>query len=772
MDPSSILPTRPEFVPETVIDLAPPASALDVDAPEPDQTDDTQAEADRKQRVDEFISRAIRQWQLVEDTERDLRERMLADLEFVQPGGQWERTLAAARKVAGDPCLEIDGLSQSVKQVCNQQRQLRPAIQVSPVDSGSDPDTAEVLQGLVRHIETQSDADVAYDTAGEQQVIMGRGYARVITEYADELGFEQQIRIKRVRNPFSVYLDPTHQSPDASDARFGFIVQDVPNDEYDARFGTTEDRKPSERIRASLEQFSGPGNSGRQDWAPEGCTRIAEYFYRDDIDMAVVETPKGGTVRVAPEQVQKGQRSRRVLVRKVYWALINAVDILEGNDDRTEGREWPGQFIPIVPCIGDEADLDGKVDLRGIVRKAKDPQRMSNYWYSFVTGRIALASRAPVVGAEGQFEGHEAKWKSANRIPYPYLEYKPVTIGDKLAPPPQRDNSEPPIQAATVALEQAQQALRVVTGYVDVQANETKSETSGRAILARQKQSELGNSNYIDNLGRFIRQLGRIVVDLIPKIYDVPRIVRIIGLDQQPKTVMVGPGAQLPTEKPKGIDGIYDIGVGRYDVMVSVGPSQLSQRTEFVDAALQMAQAMPNQAPFFMDLVVEHMDWPGAKGIAERLKKMLPPPLQEQKPGEEQIPPQIAQKIAQYEQMLDAQTQQLNALADERDNKAAELASKERIAAMQVQADLTKTEATLNAQAAQTLLLQQVAAIRQQLDHLQSNYQSEQQMALKLATAAPPAEPGGAPPSNLASQAPVQPDAPIFAGGEPAPEPM
>lgn len=715
------------------VDLA-GSAPLPLDTPPPPLDPNEDAERQKQAKREAFLALARKRWQVVDEAESTLRAEMLADLQFLQPGGQWAKELKETRKANGDPCLEVDRLTGAIKQVNNQQRQTRPAIQVSPVDSGSDPKTAEVLQGLVRHIEVQSDADVAYDTAGEHQAKMGRGYLRVIAEYEDETSFNQQLRIRRIRNPFSVYLDPTGTQFDGSDARYGFIVQDIPKDEYVARFG-------AESLQYTLSEFSGIGNNATADWLPEGRIRVAEYFYRDDVEMALIETPGGGTLKVVPGQVPPGVRSRRVEVRKVYWALINGAEILEGNEDRTEGREWPGQYIPIVPVLGDETDINGVVDYQGMVRKAKDVERSGSYWRSYITGQIALSSRVPYVVAEGQLEGHEKKWALANRVAFPYLEYKPVTMGDKFAPPPQRDRSEPPIQAATIALQQNDNDFRQVTGFVDVQASEKKSETSGRAILARQHQSELGNSNLIDNLGRSIRHVGRILVDLIPKIYDVPRVVRILGLDDQPKAVMVHAGGQPQAQLPEGVEAIYDLSVGRYDVTVSVGPSHQSMRAEAVDSMLQLLQAVPAVGPAIMDVVVGNMDWPGAKQISERLKKLLPAELRDGQADDAPIPPAAQQKLAQSAALIEQMTARLNQLADERNAKLIELESKERIATMQIQADLVKTEATLSAQNAQTLLGEQMAAVRQRLDHLTDIYQAERQSAADLAAGQPPAAP-------------------------------
>ena len=273
---------------------------------------------------------------------------------------------------------------------------------------------------------------------------------------------------------------------------------------------------------------------------------------------------------------------------------------------------------------------------------------------------IALAPRAPFVASEGQFEGHEAKWRQANVRNFPYLEYKPKTIAGQLAPAPQRQSWEPPIQAMTAAIAQSDNDLKSTGGFNDASLGIRGAQESGRAIRTRQQQDEMANSHYLDNLGRAIRQVGRIVVDLIPKIYDAPRVMRITGEDELKRNVMVfaGQGNQ-PTEEevqqmPAAIEGVYDLGLGRFNITVSVGPSFQTRRQEAVDSLVQFVQAYPNAFPMIGDLLAENMDWPGAKQVAARLKKMLPPKLQDEVDPRD-VPPEVQARM----QAIEAQLQQV-----------------------------------------------------------------------------------------------------------------
>lgn len=582
-----------------------------------------------------LLERARKQFRAIVDAESKLREEMLEDRKF-RAGIQWAEKDRKAREEDGRPCLTINRIPQFIRLITNQQRQSRPAVQVNPVDSGGDKETAEVFQGLIRHIETASDAEVAYDTACEHQVEMGRGYLRVLTEYANDTGGEQNIRIERVLNPFSVYIDQAARKADRSDMRFAFITTDLPKDEYEELYGEKSSVE-------SLEEFAATGDESAQDWMPEGKVRVAEYF----------------CIKHKESEIQVGDRKRKVQTPEVYWYLINAVSVLER-------RQWAGKFIPIVPVLGDEIDINGVIDLRGVVRDGRDPQRMCNFWESMTAETILSSNLAPWVMAEGQDEGYEKMWDTANRKRYSRLVYKPTTVAGQLAAPPRRETAEPPIQAMVLASQQAKADLQDVTGLQDDAHGKRGPSESGKAILARQQQGDLSNSHYLDNLGRSIRHLGRMLVDLIPHYYDAPRVVRILGEDEKEQTVMVAAGQQnvMAAQQqglPEGVKRIYDLSAGHFDVTISVGPSNQTRRQEAVESMVRFVEAYPNAFPLIGDLLADEMDWPGAAAIAKRLKAMVPP----QALGEDGDPAsQLAAANVQMQQM-DGAIQQMQAQLEE-----------------------------------------------------------------------------------------------------------
>ncbi len=634
---------------------------------------------------EEFLVLARKRFHTVADTEAHMRSEQIIDQRFMA-SEQWPDTVKADRDQDGRPCLTINRLPVFKSQVTNQQRQAKPAIQINPVDSKSDPKTAEVLQGIIRHIENQSYADIAYDTACDAQVTIGRGYFRVVVEWDDLDPWQQNIRIKRIRNPFAVYFDPACHEFDYSDARYAFIIEDVPKDEFVAKYGIDP---------RGHELFAMQGDRSSE-WMPEGKVRVAEYFYVEEDSEKISLLSNGEQFTDAelkdPELAAfmaevnvTVVRSRSRTIRKVKWVKMTGSMVLER-------REWPGQWIPIIPVLGVELDINGKIDLRGMVRDARDPQRMYNYWVSAETEAIALAPKTPFIGAEGQFEGHENKWKLANRRNFAYLEYKIKTAANELVPPPQRQVLEPPIAAIVAATKQADNDLKAVTGFYDASLGERGPEQSGKAILARQRQGDMSNSHWVDNLVRSLRSLGRQLIDLIPKIYDTPRVLRILGLDNQQRMVMVHSG--MPEQVPaidegleEGIQGVYDLSVGKFDVTVSVGPSIASRRAEAVEAMSAFITAFPAAAPVIGDVLAENMDWPGATVVAKRLRKMVPPEVLETEGGAD-FPPEAQAQISAMKQQLEMLTQQLQQAAQMIQTKQVEQEGKERIATMQAQTTL------------------------------------------------------------------------------------
>lgn len=585
------------------------------------------------------------------------RTSQLDDLRFSagnsENNWQWPtealNTRLDANGVTARPTLTINKLPQHIKQVTNDQRQNRPSGKVIPVDGGADIDVAEILDGIVRHIEYISDADVAYDTACENQVTHGEGFWRIVTDYLDDSSFDQDILIERIRNPFSVYMDPMIQKPCGDDANWCIISEELTKEEYEDQY---PDASP-----VSVLRDMGVGDSSA--WVNENTIRIAEYFYVETKRETLNLYSDGSTAfKGSPEadaiEMRLGApvRSRPSDRKKICWVKTNGYEVLDK-------REWPGKYIPVIRVVGNEFEVDGELFVTGIVRNAKDAQRMYNYWTSQEAEMLALAPKAPFIGYAGQFEGFESKWATANTKPWPYLEVNPeVTDGNGgMVPLPQR--SMPPMaqQGLIAAKQGAAEDIKATTGQYNASLGMTSNERSGKAILARQHEGDVGTYHYGDNLARAVRHSTRIIVDLIPRIYDTARIARIIGEDGETKMVKINPDQPEPVSKVTDgngnvIEKVYNPSVGRYDVRVATGPGYATKRQQALDAMVELLQGNPELWQIAGDLFVKNMDWPGAQELAKRLGKAIDPKLlqDDENPELKQAQQQIQELMGQLQQ--------------------------------------------------------------------------------------------------------------------------
>ena len=569
----------------------------------------------------------------------DSREDELDDLRFMagSPDNQWQwpadvlqtRGSVQGQTINARPCLTINKLPQHVRMVTNEQRQNRPSGKVIPADDNADVQVAAIYDGMVRHIEYMSDADVAYDTACENQVTYGEGYIRILTEYCDENSFDQDLRIGRVRNSFSVYMDPMSQDPTGADAEFCFITEDLTKEEYEREY-------PNAAPISSM-LASGVGDQYLSQWLDENTVRIAEYFYYTHKKETLNLYPGNNSFfEGTPEDKDmkrmgvKPIRSRQVDRRKVMWMKTNGFEVLQE-------QEWAGKWIPVVRVIGNEFEVEGQIYISGLVRNAKDAQRMYNYWTSQEAEMLALAPKAPFIGYGGQFEGYEMQWKTANTTNWPYLEVNPdVTDGaGAVLPLPQRAAPPLPQTGLIQAKMGASEDIKSTTRQYDARLGVGGNERSGRAIFAREKQGDTGTYHYVDNLARAIRHITRQLVDMIPKIYDTERIARIVGIDGEVDMVKINPEQPEPVKEIRDvntgilIEKVYNPGVGKYDVVVTTGPSYMTKRQESMDAMSQILQGNPQLWSVAGDLFVKNMDWPGAQELADRLAKTIDPKLLE-----------------------------------------------------------------------------------------------------------------------------------------------
>ena len=607
----------------------------------------------------DLLDLAKKRWKIASDAESENRRKALEDKEFAA-GDQWDSAVRQQRELDKRPCLTVNRMPAYINQITNEQRQNRPSIQVNPVDDTGDEETAEVIQGIIRHIEYDSAADEAYDWAFEDGVTGGFGYMRIVTEYTDAMSFDQDIKIKRIKNPFSVYFDPGANETDFSDAGYGFVEEKMTREDF-------ENQYPKSELKGTSWKPDGDG------WLEKDRVRVCEYWWKEEETKEIILWSDGSVSedKDRPKRVKEVQR-RNTQIPNIKWAKITDCDVLER-------RDWPGKWIPIIPVIGKELDIDGKKVLKGIVRDAKDPQRQYNYMESAATEAIALAPKAPWVAAEGQLDGHEREWQNSNVTNRAVLTYKGITLAGQQAPAPQRIQAEPPIQAMSAMISRASDDMKSTTGIYDASLGVRSNETSGKGILARKQQADSGNFHFTDNLTRSLRHAGRVILDLFPHIYDTKRVMRAIGEDGAQSTVQIEPGAQPPDPNmpTPGVQRAFDVTVGKYDVTISTGPSYQTKRQEAWAMGTQLVQAFPAIMPVAGDIIVRNSDMPGADKIADRMEKMLPPQLQD---DPQQPNPQVQQAQAHIQMLTQQLGQAQEEIKDKTNIKAMELESKERIA--------------------------------------------------------------------------------------------
>lgn len=680
---------------------------------------------------DDILDAAKADFKRASEHEEDMRAQWLEDVKFARIGEQWPEAVRQQREKEGRPCLTINRLPAFIRQVTNDARQNKPSIKVHPVGDGANVETAEIQQDLIRNIEYTSNADVAYDTALDHAVSGGFGYFRVDVDYACNDVFEKDLKIERISNPLTVYGDPDSTGADSADWNTAFVTEVLTQDNFKIQYPDAKDTLSWMDDDADKDEL----------WYEEDKIRIAEYWVRKSVTKTLIklsdstvmleETYLTPVDDISPKDVCDAEGLTIISTRptesyEVTQYIVTGAEVIKTT-------KWAGQYIPIIPVYGDEVMVEGKRYFNSLIHFAKDPQQMVNYWRTTSTELVALAPKAPFLGAVGSFITDAEKWATANTETHSHIEYD-VVDGQ---PGPQR---QPFAGVPAGALQEALNAsddMKAIMGIYDASLGAQGNEVSGVAINARQREGDVGTFNFIDNLSRAIRHLGRVIVDLIPHVYNTERIIRVIHEDgsntqvtinaphvppppeqgQEPAMqaqggVMIQPGGmqpgmppqgpQQPQQPPNPMIKIYDLTSGKYDVTVESGPSFTTRRQESAAQQMQFLQSFPQAAPLIGDLVAKNLDWAGADDIAERLKAMLPQQLQGQNPAMaqmqqamQQMHQQASDAVQQLQQKLQQATQKLSELEIQANNKQADAALQARgleIEAFNAQTERIKVE--------------------------------------------------------------------------------
>ena len=550
-------------------------------------------------------------------SDEENRTEALQDLKF-RSGDQWPSNVIQERQGENRPTVTINKTGQFIRQVTGDLRKNPPSIRIRPVGDGADPDTAKVLGGLIRKIEQNSDAQNAYITAVDQAATCGMGHWRILTQYSQWDVFDQDIVVEPIMDPMAVVWDRMSEKPDRTDAKHCFISQWMRPEEFkeahpDAASVSFDDR--------NLE------NSAPKQWFGEDLIRVAEVFFKRPMKRTMALMPDGKVVDISDmdESVLFSlpiTRKRETIVDCVYWCKINGQEILEGP------RKWPGRHIPVVPVIGEEIHNGERLVRKGLIRDLKDAQRLYNYARSAEAEVVALQPKAPFIGTKKQLQGHWDMWKNANKKNYPALVYD----ADPQAPgPPQR--VQPPVASQALAQMAATSSddMKSTTGIYDASLGARTNETSGVAIRARQAEGDTGTFVFSDNLARSMKQSARVILDLIPQVYDTERMIVVMHEDDSIEETVLNRVVMVDGEPVT----LHDVTLGKYDVEVTVGPTYATRRAEAVESMTAFAQTNPQAAALISDLIAKNSDWPGADQIARRLRKIIPPQILEGEKNDE-----------------------------------------------------------------------------------------------------------------------------------------
>ena len=621
---------------------------------------------------DDMLKEAREAFDRCADAEKMNRATAKEDIKFAREGVQWPEDVAKQRQAEGRPCLTINKMPAFIRQVVNDARQNKPAIKVHPADSGADPETAEVINGLIRNIEYTSNADTAYDTATECAVSGGFGYWRVTADYAYDDSFEMDLRIDRISNPFSVYGDPNSTSADSSDWDVAFVVDRLSKAQFERDYPDAEKVDWDSTEWAALKAT---------EWFADDSVLTAEWWTREKVDRPIVlcqDMRDGSTHTFGKEEFEADEdlqmlaehgilqvkQERIAKSCKVTQRIMSGLEILKTT-------EWKGKYIPIIPVYGDEFDIEGKRYFRSLIHNAIDAQRMVNYWRTTSTELVALAPKVPWIGRVGAFATDANKWQTANTKSHSFLQYDGQEAPQRL-----QLDSGPAAGALQEALN-ASDDMKAIIGLYDASLGARSNETSGVAINARQREGDVSTFHFIDNMARGIRHTGRVLIDLIPHYYSTERVIRVIGEDgsQEAKKVNTQQPVEQVDKKGNAMMAMHDLTAGKYDLTVTTGPSFTTRREEAAASMVEAVQAFPAAAPVILPHLAKNLDWPGADDIAEELEALK----------SQQIPPELQQKIEEGQKEIQRLTQENQSLKMDQQAEQAKIAA-------QSQSDMAKLE--------------------------------------------------------------------------------
>jgi hypothetical protein len=648
---------------------------------------------------DKIIAEAKRRFKACEDWEATARLNFEYDYKFANGDSvnmyQWDNWVVGDRRDNRRPCLTINKTMQHCLQIINDGKQNKPGVNIRPVGDTASFEAAQIFEEVVRHIEYISNAETIYDSASEFQVLGGIGYWRIITDYIADDSRDQEIFLKRVKDPRSIYLDPDIDEVDGSDARFGFVFVDKPIDLYRAEYPEFKDVGGSNIFTSTSDG-----------WFTKNHVRVCEYYRKsgkkdqylwftlpetgEDIEGYRSQLPKEAILQF--EEIKKRENNlppnqrtfweKDLVKSNIEWYLIAGNVII----DR---KPWLGKYVPIIRVIGKETVIDGQLDRSGHVRPLLDPQRIYNINSSANVEYGALQSKSPITAPGAAVEGYEEYYKTANTTNHAWVPYNNYDEDGNKLDRPERMAPPQPGPAYIEQMKIAQNEMMMVSGQYQAQMGENENAKSGVAINQRQRQGDRATFHFVDGLTVGTRNTGRQLIDLIPKIYDTKRILNIQAKDGTTIKLTIDPNAPNALEKKlpdnpdddqnqKIVEMIFNPNIGKYAVISDTGPSFATRRQEAFNALTQIAANNKEFMGVAGDILWKVADFPEAQVLAERWRKIIPPNISGDAPS-----PQFTEAMQQASQKIEQQLAIITKQQKDLDDRTREFDIKERQVALQ-----------------------------------------------------------------------------------------
>lgn len=587
--------------------------------------------------VEDFLTDMRKKFAADVDFDRINREQAIDDKKFAA-GEQWDPIVLEQRK--GLPCLVINNIPQFTAQLVGDWREARKAIKVVP-SNDEDQDVASVRGDLIRSIEMQSRADRVYDSAFESTVQCGDGAFRIAVEYARDDVFDQDIFIRPIEDVMAVVWDRYSMDPTGRDAKHVFVNDRISKEEFRERYGNVEPEALQADNMIQTLMVNG--------WIDDQSYQMTEYWRLIERKRLMALFGNGKVFEITKDnQDDLVQKFGPPIRTRMAWCSYAQMHLVTGFNILAGPFEYRLNRLPIIRMSGRVTNINGRRIRYGLVRFMKDAARLKNFWRSVAAEQLGYAPKAKWMATESAVAGREKDIRKAHLSRDPLLIFNDDAVFGQNV-----QRVEPPGIEAALLQEAATNAqdMKDVTGIHDASLGIRSNETSGRAIMARQREGDVANLTFSDNGDAAVLEGGDVINQLIPQIYDGTRVTRTIGEDETVKFVNLND----PMD-PNSVD----LSVGDFDVALSTGTSYTTRRVEAAQAMMDAIQVWPQLMSVAGDLVAKAQDWPGADKLAERLKKTIPPQFLD--PGEEGgvgISPEQLQQLQMQMQELSQENQKL-----------------------------------------------------------------------------------------------------------------